>query len=210
MQQVNDNTAKVTGDALERNAHAVLIDVHKLSRGLKKTFEGISIIFDSLGINNEDLIMFKSSTMSASSASSASARIADTETADAATSAVNTQTTVEVSAGKKLNEAEQSENSETSGTADAARTVETLDQPAQVAQATQVAQAEGTKEASEAEEVNSSITYDDLTKIIVEKIKQDPANNQKIEAVVNSYGVSMVSQLPKSKYEAFMTELASL
>ena len=216
MQQVNDNTAKVTGDALERNAHAVLIDVHKLSRGLKKTFEGISIIFDSLGINNEDLIMFKSSTMSASSASSASARIADTETADAATSAVNTQTTVEVSAGKKLNEAEQSENSGTSGTADAAGIVETLDQPAQVAQATQVAQAaqaEGTEEmseAEEAEEANSSITYDDLTKIIVEKIKQDPANNQKIEAVVNSYGVSMVSQLPKSKYEAFMAELASL
>ena len=194
MQQLNESRL----DELEWNAHKVLIDTHKLSRGLKKTFEGISIIFDSLGINNEDLIMFKSSTMSASSASSASARIADTETADAATSAVNTQTTVEVSAGKKLNEAEQSENSETSGTTDAARTVETLDQPAQVAQS------------EEAEEANSSITYDDLTKIIVEKIKQDPANNQKIEAVVNSYGVSMVSQLPKSKYEAFMAELASL
>ena len=215
MQQVNANTDEVNGDGLdrvERNVHAILIDAHKLSRGLKKTFEGISIIFDSLGINNEDLIMFKSSTMSASSASSTSARIADTETADAATSAVNTQTTVEVSAGKKLNEAEQSENSGTSGTADAAGIVETLDQPAQVAhaQATQVAQAEGTKEASEAEEVNSSITYDDLTKIIVEKIKQDPANNKKIEAVVNSYGVSMVSHIPKSKYEAFMAELASL
>ena len=172
MQQVNANTDEVNGDGLdrlERNVHAILIDAHKLSRGLKKTFEGISIIFDSLGINNEDLIMLKSSAMSTSSASSASARIADTETADAATSAINAQTTVEVSAGKKLNEAEQSENSGTSGTADAAGIIETL-------------------EVSEAEEANSSITYDDLTKIIVEKIKQDTANNKNTVNTVNNKG----------------------
>lgn len=178
MQQVNESRL----DELEWNAHKVLIDAHKLSRGLKKTFEGISIIFDSLGINGEDLIISKASASTASSAGTA-------DTANAATSDDDAQTTAEINAEKKHNEAGQSENS---GTSEA---VEKVEQSVQVAQS---------------EEANSSITYDDITKIIVEKIKQDPANNQKIEAVVNSYGVSMVSQLPKSKYEAFMAELASL
>ena len=209
MQQVNANTDEVNGDGLdrlERNVHAILIDAHKLSRGLKKTFEGISIIFDSLGINNEGLLMPTSLAPSASSVGTA-------DTANTAASGNDAQTTIEVSGGKKLNEAEQSENS---GTLEA---VEQVEQPAQVkevAQAAQAAQAEGTEETpevsevSEVSEANSSITYDDITKIIVEKIKQDTANNKKIEAIVNNYGVSMVSQLPKSKYEAFMAELASL
>ena len=203
MQQVNANTDEVNGDGLdrlERNVHAILIDAHKLSRGLKKTFEGISIIFDSLGINNEGLLMPTSLAPSASSVGTA-------DTANTAASGNDAQTTIEVSGGKKLNEAEQSGNS---GTNQAAGITETSDQPAQVKE---VAQAEGTEETpevSEVEEANSSITYDDITKIIVEKIKQDTANNKKIEAIVNNYGVSMVSQLPKSKYEAFMAELASL
>ena len=206
MQQVNANTDEVNGDGLdklERNVHAILIDAHKLSRGLKKTFEGISIIFDSLGINNEGLLMPTSLAPSASSVGTA-------DTANTAASGNDAQTTIEVSGGKKLNEAEQSENS---GTLEA---VEQVEQPAQVKEVAQAAQAEGTEETpevsevSEAEEANSSITYDDITKIIVEKIKQDTANNKKIEAIVNNYGVSMVSQLPKSKYEAFMAELASL
>lgn len=183
MQQVNESRL----DELEWNAHKVLIDAHKLSRGLKKTFEGISIIFDSLGINGEDLIISKASASTASSAG-----IANTETANAATSDDDAQTTAEINAEKKRNEAGQSENS---GTSEAVEKVE---------QSVQVAQSE------EAEEANSSITYDDITKIIVEKIRQDTANNKKIEAIVNNYGVSMVSQLPKSKYEAFMAELASL
>lgn len=185
MQQVNANTDEVNGDGLDKlgrlewNAHKVLIDAHKLSRGLKKTFEGISIIFDSLGINDEGLLMSTSLAPSASSAG----------TANAATSDDDAQTTAEINAEKKRNEAGQSENSGTS------ESVEKVEQPVQVVQP---------------EEANSSITYDDITKIIVEKIKQDTANNKKIEAIVNNYGVSMVSQLPKSKYEAFMAELASL
>ena len=56
----------------------------------------------------------------------------------------------------------------------------------------------------------SSITADDITRVIVEKIKQDANNNKKIEEIVHNYGVSMISQIPNSKYEAFMAELASL
>ena len=185
MQQLNESRL----DGLEWNAHKVLIDAHKLSRGLKKTFEGISIIFDSLGINDEELLVSTSLAPSASSMGTA-------DTANAATSDDNAQTTAEINAEKKRNEGRnEAGQSENSGTSEAVEKVE---------QSVQVAQSE------EAEEANSSITYDDITKIIVEKIKQDTANNKKIEAIVNNYGVSVVSQLPKSKYEAFMAELASL
>lgn len=221
------------------SSQTLVIDAQKLSRGLKDTFDGlkdtfggIATIFDSLGVDFEEKVILSELTATAkafvppdasadlvgseSSEVSASSIYASAGTAKETTSDVNTQTTAEVSGGKKLNEAEQSENS---GINQAAGITETSDQPAQVtevaevAQAAQAAQVEGTEETSEAkeaEEANSSITYDDLTKIIVEKIKQDTANNKKIEAIVNNYGVSMVSQLPKSKYEAFMAELASL
>ena len=54
------------------------------------------------------------------------------------------------------------------------------------------------------------ISLDDLTKIIVRKLKQDRANNGKIEAILKSYGVEKVCELPQEKYESFITEIATL
>lgn len=56
----------------------------------------------------------------------------------------------------------------------------------------------------------TAITPDDITKIIVQKIKQNRSNNQRIGQLLKTYGVSKVSELPKSKYEAFITELAAM
>ena len=55
-----------------------------------------------------------------------------------------------------------------------------------------------------------SITQDDITKIIVQKLKKDRTNNEKIGAILKTYGVTKVSELPTDKYEAFLTDLSQL
>ncbi len=47
-----------------------------------------------------------------------------------------------------------------------------------------------------------SITQDELVKVIVKKIKENPANS--------SYSVSKLSELPEANYDAFMTGLEAL
>ena len=56
----------------------------------------------------------------------------------------------------------------------------------------------------------NTVTEDDLTKIIVRKIKQNRSNNEKIGAILRTYGVSKVSELPVFKYEAFLTDVSQL
>ena len=54
------------------------------------------------------------------------------------------------------------------------------------------------------------ITTDDITRIIVRKIKQNKDNNEKIGQVLKTYGVERVSDLKPEQYEAFVTDLAAL
>ena len=54
------------------------------------------------------------------------------------------------------------------------------------------------------------ITTDNITKIIVRKIKQNKANNERIGLVLKTYGVDRVSDLKPEQYEAFITDLAAL
>ena len=55
-----------------------------------------------------------------------------------------------------------------------------------------------------------TVTQDDITKIIVQKLKKDRTNNEKIGAILKTYGVAKVSELPTEKYEAFLTDLSQL
>ena len=72
------------------------------------------------------------------------------------------------------------------------------------------------KEAPKAEPAKQSgaglakITLDDITKVIVTKIKQNRAVNDKIGALVKSYGYKQIRELPEDKYEAFLNDLAQL
>ena len=56
----------------------------------------------------------------------------------------------------------------------------------------------------------SSVTQDDITKIIVQKLKKDRSNNERIGAILKAYGVARVSDLPASRYEAFLTDISQL
>ncbi|MBP3205406.1 MAG: hypothetical protein J6I76_16300 [Oribacterium sp.] len=60
------------------------------------------------------------------------------------------------------------------------------------------------------DELSPTVTQDDITKIIVQKLKKDRTNNEKIGAILKTYGVAKVSELPAEKYEAFLTDLSQL
>ena len=55
-----------------------------------------------------------------------------------------------------------------------------------------------------------SVTPNDITRIIVRKIKQNKENNDKILMILKAYGVERVSDLKPEQYEAFVTDLAAL
>ena len=84
--------------------------------------------------------------------------------------------------------------------------------------ATAVEEADAEKQAAPAEEKiqdaapdqPQSVTVDDITKIIVRKVKQDRSNNEKIGSILKTYGVARVSELPTAKYEAFLTDISQL
>ena len=62
----------------------------------------------------------------------------------------------------------------------------------------------------EKEHTAPSVTQDDITKIIVQKLKKDRTNNEKIGSILKTYGAAKVSELPAEKYEAFLTDLSQL
>ena len=55
-----------------------------------------------------------------------------------------------------------------------------------------------------------TVTADDITRVIVRKIKQDRSNNEKVGAILKTYGVAKVSELPVARYEAFLTDISQL
>lgn len=54
------------------------------------------------------------------------------------------------------------------------------------------------------------LTKDDITSVIVAKIKQKRSNNEKIGQLLKAYGVGALSDLPTEKYEAFLTDISQL
>ena len=110
---------------------------------------------------------------------------------------------------------EEKENGETTGTgavddhdsaddAAVADPADTVEEPAQKEEKASSKKAAGKQEAA------PSVTQDDITKIIVQKLKKDRSNNEKIGAILKTYGVAKVSELPAEKYEAFLTDLSQL
>lgn len=147
----------------EMTGQVIGVDAGKLSRGLKTTFEGVAMVFDSLGV---DFTPEVSDTLG--------------KHEDATVTSEQTQPV--------------EESGERDDTQNAA-TPEEKPEPAS---------------APETKKTAPSITLDDVTKIIVQKIKQNRSNNEKIGQILKSYGTAKVGELPADKYEAFLTDLAAL
>ena len=175
-----------------RGTHSILVNPQKLSQGLTRTFEGISIIFESLG-----------SKLDVTDLNGRVTQIPEENATATETATVTAkQATVEsIKSAESVEKTEQPAQSEQTETSEQAQSPEPATASKPTEQAEQVEPSEPTK---------SSITLDDITKVIVEKIKQDRGNREKIEAIVHEYGVSVISQLDEANYESFLAELASL
>ena len=197
------------------NAQFITVDAGKLSKGLKTTFEGVAMVFDSIGLPVQlGLTMDLEDGVSDARAVSDEHSESDDPVAPAA-SAESTAPAVEKVAVKKKAKAEPkpepaSESTAVVETQEEAVSEESAPAAEDVVESAPAAEPE-TKEAP-AEEVASvsSITIDDITKIIVQKIRQNRNTNEKIAAILKTYGVAKVSELPVDKYEAFLTDLSAI
>ena len=176
---------KKNTETVESAAPSVIaVDARKLSLGLKMTFEGMAMVFDSLGVD---------------------VRVPAVKTDDAK-AAIQADKSAEDKAGGVEETVSEEHNTapdaEDQSAADdmvpsAAETVDAADAPVAEAQL-------------DASEPTSAVSIDDITKIIVQKIKQNRKNNEKIGSILKTYGVAKVGDLPASKYEAFLTDLSAI
>ena len=67
-----------------------------------------------------------------------------------------------------------------------------------------------TTQKAEPEQPAVTISKDEITAVIVAKIKQKRSNNEKIGQLLKTYGVGQLSELPAAKYEAFLTDISQL
>lgn len=68
----------------------------------------------------------------------------------------------------------------------------------------------GTGQKAEQGQPAVTISKDDITSVIVAKIKQKRSNNEKIGQLLKTYGVGQLSELPTAKYEAFLADISQL
>ena len=66
------------------------------------------------------------------------------------------------------------------------------------------------KAAPKRKQEQSSLTADDLIRVVTQKIKQNRANKEKVLALLKSYNAAKVSDIPADKYEAFLTDVSQL
>ena len=67
-----------------------------------------------------------------------------------------------------------------------------------------------TTQKAETEQPAVTISKDEITAVIVAKIKQKRSNNEKIGQLLKTYGVGQLSELPAAKYEAFLADISQL
>ena len=169
---------------------AVVVDARKLSQGLKATFEGVAMVFDSLGVEADIGVNAAPEKKATKVKTTKAGKMAE----EAEESAAENDTVVEA-------------NDEAENTGDdAAGDAGTPDNADVYPDCSADSEVDETQE----EETTSTISPDDVTKIIVQKIKQDRGNNEKIGQILKTYGAAKVGELDPKKYEAFLTDVAAL
>lgn len=174
----------------------VPVDPAKLSQGLKTTFLGVSLIFDSLGASEAALGQFTK----------------DGSAAEAVSDGIVAMQQVE----KRMGDAEAADKP-----AEAAPAESAPGKPAEAVSDTHAADASPAPAAgapsnavqdkpTPEEQHAPSVTVDDITKVIVAKIKQKRSNNEAIGKLLKAYGAAKVSELDPAKYEAFLTDISQL
>ena len=157
-------------------ANLVTVDANKLREALKHTFEGVTMLFDCIGLNVP-----------------VGEPVAESEEKPAQSSPVEEPVFTSVEE-----------------VPEEAPIVEVPTDEPPVVEAPEEKKQEEPPVEAETPPAVSTVTQDDITKIIVRKIKQDRSNNEKIGAILKTYGVAKVSDLPVAKYEAFLTDISQI
>ena len=192
----------------------VAVDARKLGQGLKTTFEGVAMVFDALGADADFSVAGEASVMEHTGKESET-DAAEKTGHDAAAVAVSGDDDPSAEAAEvKPETAEPAEQADDDG-ADQEDAVDPAVTEATEVEVKEVESAEAEPVEDKPEPVKkpaptSTVTQDDVTRVIVQKIKQVRSNNAKIGQILKTYGVSKVGELPASKYEAFLTDLAAL
>lgn len=160
----------------------VAVEVRAFGRGMQKLFEGVSEVFSAIGADEPERLELEKAKWKKNGTGDVPATDAPEESTEVDTAAEDSG-------------AAQAENS----------TDDSADIPV-VANADSQAEEKPVKKSTEA----TTITQDDITKIILRKIKNDRSNNEKIGKLLQNYGVKAVSDLPTEKYEAFLTDIAAI
>lgn len=163
--------------AKSENSRMVPVDLGVLNRGLMTAFQGVAMIFSSLGAS---------------------------EAAEEITAAAKDKSVMgqELAGGYHPPVEEEELPFDAKGYGETANT-ENVGEPS-------TAEPDKPAEDKLTEKPMPSVTIDDITKVIVAKIKKKRDNNARIGSLLKTYGVDKVSGLPPEKYEAFLTDISEL
>ena len=226
-------------DSRESRENGIVVDVQKLSRGLKTTFEGVAMVFDSLGRqldvtdlntasaesitseenpDNEKLQNISEAEAVSESSTDSSKSETNSDLTEVANTADNEVNTSEIPAESEhteiIEESEEHENCENSTEAEhevnAAQDLTSEEAQAEAQQSDTVDTAD-TADTAESDEAKSSITRDDIVRLVTKKLKENrDINGPKIRKIINQHDAENLPQLTEENFEAVMTEIASL
>ncbi len=180
----------------------VAVEIQAFGQGMQKLFAGVAEVFSAIGAEEPEQLIREKKKWNPSTGTGYSA-----------------ETNAAACEGDHTPEQTGSENADPDGmsaadTADAANAPENTppaeEQAGSVDTAADEKPAEEKKAAKKTKAAESSVSRDDLTRIIVQKIKQNRSNNEKIGQLLKAYGAVRVGELPSDKYEAFITDLAAI
>ena len=178
----------------------VTVKMSKLVEGIGTVFIGVLTMLESLDASTAKTFV--------------SGFVGETSVIDGFMSAMSgTPTTPkeETSAGEKTDAEEtQKDASSLDAAAEEAEDKTAVDGKAAGATEPAAAVEKTAEERTETDAPATSITADDITKVIVGKIKQNRSNSDKIGSLLKTYGAARVTELPASKYEAFLTDISQL
>lgn len=90
----------------------------------------------------------------------------------------------------------------------ATETVKSKEKAGKEKSETDTAKAAGGTDKGKAQTIEQTkITHDDLQKIAAAKVKAKKGNTEKIGALIQTYGVTNLKDLPEEKFEQFLTDL---
>ena len=190
-------------NAIDTN-RIIHVDLGRLSQGLALTFSGVTAVFESLGA--DEVPGF--GTVSAVEGETGE------ESADVPSEASEPE---KKEATKKKADKVGNEAREGTAVATAVNKVSETEpsKPATVEAEASVAEPENTEAPTETSTESpaaggSAFTLNDIMKIAAQKMARDAKVTEKIGALVKTYGVATLKELPEEKFEAFMTDLTQI